>query len=82
MTAITVRNRITRELIAFGPGIGLYDPWHNPAVAVKALEPNYDTVLAEWTAQTQVPSAREVAKQRLKEAASMPELIAILGQLL
>lgn len=50
MQVITVRKLSDKSLVAFGPDNGMYDPGYNPAVSVKALEPDYETVFAEWTA--------------------------------
>lgn len=54
MNTVTVRRVNDGTLVAFGPNNGMYDP----GVAdgqVKALEDDYDVILAEWNAAQPPP---------------------------
>lgn len=59
MRAITIRKVSDNSLVAFGPENGMYDPSYTPGSAVRAVEPDYNAVLAEWTAKAPpVPDKR------------------------
>lgn len=51
MRVITIRNRADRSLVCFGQEDGQYNPAYAETTQVRATEPDYDAVLAEWQAR-------------------------------
>lgn len=58
MRAITIRRN--GALLCFGPENGMYNP-RTPDGCTRAVEPDYDTVFAEWVGR--VPDQAEVDAQ-------------------
>lgn len=79
MKAVTVRQN--GALICFGPDNGMYDP-STATPGQRAVEPDYDAVLAEWAAMPKPADPRAVFKSALKNAKSLPDIIAALEGLL
>ena len=81
MKAIVVRKLGTNEILAFGPDNGMYDPGVPPG-AVKAVEPDYDVVQAEYTA-AQPPrksAAQAFVDQVIADPAAFSSLKAALAK--
>ena len=51
MRVVTIRDAIG-TLICFGPTGGMYEPTFNAALHHRTVEPEYESVRAEWKAST------------------------------
>ena len=72
MKAITVREP-QGKLIAFGPDNGMYDPGV-PVGSTKAIEDDYDKVLAEYQASLPpLPTPDEIEQEHIKKVLSRIE---------
>lgn len=81
MNALVVRRKQDGSLVCFGPAGRMYEPTYDPAQAVVSTEP-YEAVVAEWKASQPTSPDRPLAKERVKNARTLPELIAALQDLL
>ncbi|MFN3075956.1 MAG: hypothetical protein ABT940_03560 [Alphaproteobacteria bacterium] len=81
MNAVVVRRKSDGGLICFGPENGMYEPVVDPATMTVASEP-YDTVKSEWKASQPSVVDRVAAKETLKNARTLADLIAALQTLL
>lgn len=82
MTALVVRRNTDHGLVCFGPNNGQYDPGYDPATMTKAVESDYNAVLAEWQAAHPAPPTRDSLKTVLRSARTLPELVAALDAFL
>lgn len=82
MTVVTVRSKADGSLVCFGPDNGQYEPRYDTATMVMAVEPEYTTVYAEWCRKPVVPTERMVAKESLRNASTINEVIVALETLL
>lgn len=82
MKAVTIRTISDGTLVCFGPDNGQYDPGFDKATSTKQHEADYDAVLTEWTATPKASNPRETAKASLRNAKTLPDVLAALEQLL
>lgn len=81
MNALVVRRKQDGSLVCFGPAGRMYEPTYDASAEVVSTEP-YETVVAEWKASQPAPPDRPLAKERIKNAKSLQDLIAALQDLL
>ncbi|MFN3078147.1 MAG: hypothetical protein ABT940_15015, partial [Alphaproteobacteria bacterium] len=81
MNALVVRRTSDGGLVCFGPENGMYAPVVDPATMTMTSE-SYETVKAEWKASQPIAIDRVTAKESLKNARTLADLIAALQTLL
>ena len=81
MNALVVRRKSDGALVCFGPEGRGYVPMVDPVTTTLTTEP-YESIVTEWKSTQPPVQDRPLAKERLKNAKSLPELITALQDLL